>query len=160
MTKDTLHLLLTDLWTDQGVEGTNSCSDIIEQIKDSGVTVVNDTKLFDLLLLIKRRDEDFDYAEKRVQSLLKGLGSLEKVLTPRKSKPGKPRKARTTHMKRGRPKLDGTVLDEADRGDRCDCGSLKSKVVDVRNNSGKLRRRRECLACGARWSTKEIKIID
>jgi transcriptional regulator NrdR family protein len=41
-------------------------------------------------------------------------------------------------------------------GIRCDlCGSDAHKVVDKRGGPGKIRRRRECLECGYRFSTIE-----
>lgn len=37
------------------------------------------------------------------------------------------------------------------------CGHVESKVIDSRQTDGeKIRRRRECLACGARFTTYEI----
>ena len=36
------------------------------------------------------------------------------------------------------------------------CGYEKSRVFDSRNDNDLLKRRRECLNCGFRWSTVEI----
>lgn len=35
------------------------------------------------------------------------------------------------------------------------CGSNASKVVDSRELPGGIRRRRECVKCGSRWTTHE-----
>jgi hypothetical protein len=37
-----------------------------------------------------------------------------------------------------------------------DCTHRKNYVVDSRNNAFGMRRRRECAACGERWTTIEI----
>ena len=40
---------------------------------------------------------------------------------------------------------------------RCQiCRSVKSKTTDSRNNAVGIRRRRECLSCGHRWTTIEV----
>ena len=40
---------------------------------------------------------------------------------------------------------------------RCQiCQSVKSKTTDSRNNDVGIRRRRECLSCGHRWTTIEV----
>lgn len=36
------------------------------------------------------------------------------------------------------------------------CGESRTTVIDTRPTSLGIRRRRECLACGARWTTREI----
>ncbi len=36
------------------------------------------------------------------------------------------------------------------------CGFAESKVIDSRPNDGSIRRRRECLSCGGRFTTFEI----
>jgi transcriptional regulator NrdR family protein len=38
------------------------------------------------------------------------------------------------------------------------CGGPKSEVADSRDEAGRLKRRRKCLACGHRWSTVEMPI--
>ena len=38
------------------------------------------------------------------------------------------------------------------------CGSAEYKVIDSRITEETVRRRRECLKCGNRWSTAEISI--
>lgn len=40
---------------------------------------------------------------------------------------------------------------------RCQiCRSVKSRTTDSRNNDVGIRRRRECLSCGHRWTTIEV----
>jgi hypothetical protein len=39
-----------------------------------------------------------------------------------------------------------------------DCHSLRTKVVDKRDSNGHIRRRRECLKCGQRFTTREIPV--
>lgn len=36
------------------------------------------------------------------------------------------------------------------------CGAKKSSVLATRQIFGTVRRRRECMACGVRWTTREI----
>jgi transcriptional regulator NrdR family protein len=38
----------------------------------------------------------------------------------------------------------------------CKCGS-DSAVIDSRPHKNSIRRRRKCMACGARWSTLEVR---
>jgi len=47
-----------------------------------------------------------------------------------------------------------------DRPDRCPQPTCRSvaKVIDTRPRQGAIRRRRECVVCGERWSTYEIPI--
>ncbi|MDR6757818.1 transcriptional regulator NrdR family protein [Mycoplana sp. BE70] len=35
------------------------------------------------------------------------------------------------------------------------CGTNSSRVLDSRERPGAVRRRRECMRCGGRWSTEE-----
>lgn len=43
-------------------------------------------------------------------------------------------------------------------GDRCLKCEGDSKVIDSRTNKAGVRRRRECLNCGHRWSTQEVPV--
>ena len=46
-------------------------------------------------------------------------------------------------------------------GEQCPaCGRSYSKIVDTRIRHGYRFRRRECLSCGARWSTVEVRAIE
>ena len=40
------------------------------------------------------------------------------------------------------------------------CSHPKSTVTDSRDLPGQLRRRRQCLACGNRWTTVETSVLD
>ena len=42
--------------------------------------------------------------------------------------------------------------------DCVNCGSAESRVRDSRTTGGTVRRRRECAACGHRWSTVETSV--
>lgn len=41
-----------------------------------------------------------------------------------------------------------------------DCGHRISKITDKRNLPDRIRRRRECLQCGHRWTTYEAELAD
>lgn len=42
---------------------------------------------------------------------------------------------------------------------RCpSCGKMDSKIIDTRMENGYRKRKRECLCCGARWSTIEVRM--
>lgn len=38
----------------------------------------------------------------------------------------------------------------------CRCGFEKSHIINVRDTTGLIKRRRECPKCGFRWSTVEV----
>lgn len=47
----------------------------------------------------------------------------------------------------------------ATTGERCPaCRKMKSKIIDTRMENGYRKRRRECLCCGSRWSTIEVRM--
>lgn len=48
---------------------------------------------------------------------------------------------------------------KATTGERCpSCGKTGSKIIDTRMKNGYRKRKRECLSCGARWSTIEVRV--
>lgn len=48
---------------------------------------------------------------------------------------------------------------KATTGERCPaCGKTNSKIIDTRMENGYRKRKRECLCCGARWSTVEVRV--
>ena len=48
---------------------------------------------------------------------------------------------------------------KATTGERCPaCRKMKSKITDTRLENGYRKRRRECLCCGARWYTIEVRM--
>lgn len=48
---------------------------------------------------------------------------------------------------------------KATTGERCPaCGKMKSKIIDTRMENGYRKRKRECLCCGRRWSTIEVRV--
>lgn len=48
---------------------------------------------------------------------------------------------------------------KATTGEKCpSCGKMDSKIIDTRMENGYRKRRRECLCCGARWSTVEVRV--
>ena len=48
---------------------------------------------------------------------------------------------------------------KATTGERCPaCGKMNSKIIDNRMKNGYRKRWRECLCCGARWSTIEVRM--
>jgi len=47
----------------------------------------------------------------------------------------------------------------ATTGERCPaCGKMNSKIIDTRMENGYRKRKRECLSCGSRWSTIEVRM--
>ena len=47
----------------------------------------------------------------------------------------------------------------ATTGERCpSCGKTGSKIIDTRMENGYRKRKRECLSCGSRWSTIEVRM--
>ena len=48
---------------------------------------------------------------------------------------------------------------KATTGERCPaCGKMNSKIIDTRMKNGYRKHWRECLCCGARWSTAEVRM--
>ena len=48
---------------------------------------------------------------------------------------------------------------KATTGEKCPtCGKTNSKIIDTRMENGYRKRRWECLCCGARWSTAEVRM--
>ena len=48
---------------------------------------------------------------------------------------------------------------KATTGERCPaCRKMDSKITDTRMENGYRKRKRECLCCGARWSTIEVRM--
>lgn len=52
------------------------------------------------------------------------------------------------------------ILPRSDRGLRCQCGSLKSRVLWMRRCEGGIKRSRECMKCRQRTRTIEVAILD
>ena len=48
---------------------------------------------------------------------------------------------------------------KATTGEKCpSCGKMDSKIIDTRMENGYRKRKRECLSCGSRWSTIEVRM--
>ena len=48
------------------------------------------------------------------------------------------------------------TLDDLDARMCPKCGCDRSKVIDIRDTTGMVKRRRKCPECGYRWSTVEV----